>query len=52
MTKVKQQEMLDVLTKMSAVAKQILRENKVETKATSDEVQKLLAELKAACAAE
>ena len=52
MTKAQKQEMLDVLTKISVVAKQILAEDKSAAKATSDEAQQLLDKLKAACAAE
>lgn len=52
MTKAQKQEMLDVLTRMSIVAKQILAEDKNTAKSSSEEAQKLLDKLKASCAAE
>ena len=51
MTKTKQQEMLEVLTSMSAVAAEILKNNSHESRASED-VKMLLSQLKAAHAAE
>lgn len=52
MTKTKQQEMLEVLTNMSAVAAEILKNNSYESRTSEEDVKTLLSHLKAAHAAE
>jgi len=52
MRKTNQQEMLEVLTQMSAVAAEILKQNRQIKTVRNEEVEKLLSQLKASVAAE
>lgn len=52
MSKSKQQEMLEVLTRMSVVAAEILQNSEQDGHASEEDVKNLLTRLKAAYAAE